>query len=63
MVRVMMSAMTQGHDPRKPVRSKEELERLLLQGLDSGEPLPITREDWDALRRRALANTEVRKSG
>jgi hypothetical protein len=55
--------MAKPHDPDKPVSSQEELEQLLLAGLDSGEPRPFTRDDWEALRRRALANTEVRKSG
>jgi hypothetical protein len=58
-----MMPMAKPEHPSKPVRTKEELEQLLLAGLDSGEPRPFTREDWDALRRRALANTEVRKSG
>ncbi|KIG12971.1 hypothetical protein DB30_00855 [Enhygromyxa salina] len=54
---------TKPHDPAKPVASKEELKVLLLAGLDSGEPTPLTEQDWEALRRRALANTEIRKSG
>ena len=51
------------HDPAKPVETKEELERLLLEGLESGEPRPVTDEDWEALRQRALAGTDIRKSG
>ena len=50
------------HDPAKPVASKKELRGLLLAGLDSGEPTPVTEQDWEALRRRALADTEIRKS-
>jgi hypothetical protein len=53
---------TKSHDPAKPVASKEELEELLLAGLESGEPRPVTEQDWEAWRRRALANTELRKS-
>jgi hypothetical protein len=51
------------HDPAKPVDSEAELKQLLLAGLASGEPKPMTEADWKALRRRALANLEIRKSG
>ena len=51
------------HDPAKPVATREELEELLLGGLASGEPRPVTDEDWERLRQRALAGTELRKSG
>jgi hypothetical protein len=51
------------HDPAEPVVTQEELEELLLAGLESGEPRPVTEEDWERLRRRALADTEIRKSG
>jgi hypothetical protein len=51
------------HDPAKPVSTREELEELLLAGLASGEPRPVTDEDWERLRQRALAGTELRKSG
>lgn len=54
---------TSAHDPAKSVRTREELEALLLAGLDSGEPKPVTEADWEALRRRALEGTELRKSG
>lgn len=51
------------HDPAKPVASTEELEALLVAGLESGAPRPMTDDDWDALRRRAMMDTELRKSG
>ena len=51
------------HDPAKPVATREELEELLLAGLASGEPRPVTDEDWERLRQRALAGTDLRKSG
>jgi hypothetical protein len=51
------------HDPAKPVATREELEELLLAGLASGEPRPVTDDDWERLRQRALAGTEVRRSG
>ena len=51
------------HDPAKPVATQEELEKLLLAGLDSGEPHPVSEEDWERLRNRAAQGTEVRKSG
>lgn len=51
------------HDPAKPVDTREELEELLLAGLESGEPRSVTDEDWERLYQRALAGTELRKSG
>jgi hypothetical protein len=51
------------HDPAKPVATREELEELLLAGLASGEPRPVTDEDWERLRQRALAGTDLRKRG
>jgi len=53
--RAKLVGMAKPQHPEKPVRSKEELEQLLLAGRDSGEPRAFTRADWDALRRRALA--------
>jgi hypothetical protein len=32
------------------MRDKPELERLILQGLDSGEGSPLTDEQWQAIR-------------
>jgi hypothetical protein len=51
------------HDPAKPVSTQDELEKLLLAGLDSGVAQPMTEADWNALRELALANTDLRKSG
>jgi len=51
------------HDPAKPVATREELEALLLAGLASGEPQPVMEDDWQRLRQRALAGTELRDSG
>ena len=36
-------------------RARERLDMLLLEGLDSGDPIPATREFWSALKRDALA--------
>ena len=36
-------------------RAKERLDLLLLEGLDSGEPLPATPAFWAELKRDALA--------
>ena len=36
-------------------RAKERLDALLLEGLDSGEPLPATPDFWKELKRDALA--------
>ena len=35
-------------------RAKERLDTLLLEGLDSGKPLPASPEFWDELKREAL---------
>ena len=35
--------------------AKERLDSLLLEGLDSGEPLPASAACWDELKREALA--------
>ena len=51
------------HDPSRPVADREELEALLVAGLESGEPRTVTDEDWERLYERALAGTELRKSG
>jgi hypothetical protein len=50
------------HDRPTPVASIEGLEELLVVGLESGEPRPMTDDDWDALRRRAMLDTELRRS-
>jgi hypothetical protein len=49
------------HDPAKPIESIEQLEAFLVAGLESGEPRPMTDDDWDALRRRAMIGNELRK--
>ena len=36
-------------------RAKERLDILLLEGLDSGKPLPASPAFWDELKREALA--------
>ena len=51
------------HVPEKPVSSREELEDLLVAGLESGDARPLDESDWDRLRARALEGTEVRRSG
>ncbi len=33
----------------------EPLEKLLLEGLDSGPATPMTRQDWDGIKARGLA--------
>lgn len=59
----MLTKGSKPHEPATPVASIEELEALLVAGLESGEPRPMTDADWDALRRRAMIDTELRKSG
>jgi antitoxin ParD1/3/4 len=43
-------------------KAQEKLEALLLEGIQSGEPTEMTREDWSDIRREALKQLEARKS-
>ena len=43
-------------------QAEERLERLLVEGLDSGEPVEMTKQDWDEIRRDALARLQERRS-
>jgi antitoxin ParD1/3/4 len=38
------------HDQKR--KMEERIDALLLQGLDSGEPIPITQEYWDEKKRK-----------
>ncbi len=40
----------------------KEIEAKLIEGLDSGEPTPMTRSDWAEIRERVRANA-TRKNG
>jgi len=42
-------------------RAKDELDSLLLAGLDSGDPIPADSQFWADLRRDALATLEARR--
>jgi len=42
-------------------RAKEKLNALLLEGLDSGDGLPMDAEFWTNLKREALATLNARK--
>lgn len=42
-------------------RARERLDSLLLEGLNSGDPLPVDSEFWSSLRREALAKLETRR--
>jgi antitoxin ParD1/3/4 len=44
-------------------RAQEKLEALLLEGVQSGAPAEMTRQDWDDIRREALARIRARKEG
>jgi antitoxin ParD1/3/4 len=39
------------------------LEALLLEGLASGDPIPVTKEFWSDLKAEAIRRVAVRKSG
>ena len=42
-------------------RAKERLDTLLLEGLDSGDPIPANAEFWTELKREAMAKLKARK--
>jgi len=42
-------------------RSNDDLEHRLLDGLDSGPSTPMTRADWNRLRRRTRAKLRKRR--
>ena len=42
---------------------QEELDGLLLDGIRSGKASPMTKKDWEAIRRRALEGTVERRQG
>jgi len=43
-------------------KAQEKLEAFLLEGIQSGEPTEMIRQDWDDIRRVARKQFEVRKS-
>jgi antitoxin ParD1/3/4 len=43
-------------------KAQETLEALLIEGIQSGEPTEMTRQDWDDIRREAVKHLEARKS-
>ncbi|MEO8096512.1 MAG: type II toxin-antitoxin system ParD family antitoxin [Acidobacteriota bacterium] len=43
-------------------RSQEKLESLLLEGLQSGKPTEMTRQDWSEIRAEALKQFEARRA-
>ena len=43
-------------------KAREKLEALLLEGIQSGEPTEMTRQDWNEIRAEALKQFEARKS-
>jgi antitoxin ParD1/3/4 len=43
-------------------KAQERLEALLLEGLESGEPTEMTKENWDEIRREAAARLKARSS-
>ena len=42
-------------------RAKDKLDALLLEGLNSGDPIPVNAKFWAELKREALAELEARK--
>jgi len=43
-------------------KAEERLEKLLIEGLDSGEPIEVTPEYWERKRRKLVARVqEMRK--
>jgi antitoxin ParD1/3/4 len=43
-------------------KAREKLEAMLMDGLQSGEPTEMTRQDWADIRHEALKQFEARKS-
>jgi len=43
--------------------AEDRLESLLLQALESGEPTPMTKSDWDDIRKEVRRRAEQRKKG
>jgi antitoxin ParD1/3/4 len=41
-------------------KAEEKLETLLLEGLQ-GEEIPLTKSDWQAIKKEALAQVKARK--
>ena len=44
-------------------RAKEILEKLLIEGLESGEPIPATAEYWEGKKRALDEYVEQRQNG
>ena len=42
-------------------KAKEKLDQLLLDGLSSGDPIPVDAKFWTDLKKEALAKLESRK--
>jgi antitoxin ParD1/3/4 len=43
-------------------RARQELEQKLIAGIESGPPTPMTKADWDRLRRDAEKRAAKRKA-
>jgi antitoxin ParD1/3/4 len=43
-------------------KAQEKLEALLVEGIQSGKPTGMTRQDWEDVRRQAMKQFEARKS-
>ena len=42
-------------------RAREKLDSLLLEGLNSGDPIPVDAKFWSELKQEALAKLEANK--
>jgi antitoxin ParD1/3/4 len=43
-------------------KAQEKVEALLVEGIQSGKPTGMTRQDWEDVRRQAMKQFEARKS-
>lgn len=43
-------------------KAQDRLETLLIEGLQSGDPTEMTRQDWSDIRAEALRQLELRKT-
>ena len=50
-----------GEAPDSRIRTKQDIERLLLEGLNSGPAIEMTAEDWAELHRRVETRLEGKK--
>ena len=46
----------------KKQKEEERIEKLLLEALESGPALPMTKKDWEAIKQRGLERIHAKKA-